>query len=71
MAAYIWRIICSSPEASVGFSPGPSWSLKSAVIFVRMTSGLRLLTKSSKCDRTLAFISSVVRLLGIGPSVVW
>src|SRR6266699_1725664 len=36
-------------------------------MFVRITSALRLLTKSSKCDRTFAFISSVLRVVGIEP----
>src|SRR5262249_4046035 len=34
-------------------------------MLVRITSALRLLTKSSKCDRTFSFISSVVRLVAI------
>src|SRR5262249_34343765 len=34
-------------------------------MLVRMTSALRLLTKSSKCARTFAFISSVVRAVGM------
>src|ERR1700758_3097927 len=34
-------------------------------MFVRITSGLRLLTKSSKCERTFAFIASVERVVGI------